>query len=342
MIASAAPGTAAERATVSSPAVSGHAGIDGFVSESARARILDGVATNTRRAYGRQWDAFTAWCIDQGRTALPATAETLAEYVSALADAAKGPASIEQAIAAIRTAHRTAGHFGAPDTQAARLALRSHRRELAAGGERTRQAPPITVEVLRAMIDATSPVTVIGARDRLLLVLGLAMMARRSELAALHLDDVVETDDGLEVLIRASKTDQDARGAVVAVPRGSHPETDPVRLLQEWRSILAQRGIISGRLLRSVTRHSRIGASLSPDAVSDAVRAAAVRAGVPQAESYSAHSLRAGGATTAYRAGAPVSAIAAHGRWSPASPVVLGYVRSVDRWRDNPMRAIGL
>jgi site-specific recombinase XerD len=68
------------------------------------------------------------------------------------------------------------------------------------------------------MIEATDPNTVIGARDRLLLVLGWAAMSRRSELAALNLSDVVETDDGIEALVRASKTDQDARGAIVAVP----------------------------------------------------------------------------------------------------------------------------
>jgi hypothetical protein len=58
--------------------------------------------------------------------------------------------------------------------------------------------------------------------------------------------------------------------------------------------------------------------------------------------SYTAHSLRAGGATAAYRAGVVVSSIAEHGRWAKNSPVVLGYIRSVDKWRDNPMRGIGL
>jgi integrase len=81
---------------------------------------------------------------------------------------------------------------------------------------------------------------------------------------------------------------------------------------------------------------------MSADAISDAVRSAARRTGLPNADDYSAHSLRAGGATSAYRAGAPVSVIAAHGRWSPTSPVVLGYVRAVDRWTDNPMRSVGL
>jgi hypothetical protein len=73
---------------------------------------------------------------------------------------------------------------------------------------------------------------------------------------------------------------------------------------------------------------------LSAAAINDIVGNAALRAELPDADAYTAHSLRAGGATSAYRAGAPVSSIARHGRWAPNSPVVLGYIRSVDRWRE--------
>lgn len=315
---------------------------DTYLSDGARARILGGVAENTRTAYERQWTRFADWCAEHGRTALPATPETMAEFVVALIDAGKGVPTISQAIATIRTRHRLAGHPDAPNADAARLALRTHRRDAVDAGQRTRQAPPVTIDTLRAMIDATPADTAAGARDRLVLVLGLAMMGRRSELAALALADVVETDDGLEVFVGRSKRDQDAKGAVVAVPRGSHPDTDPVRLLRRWRNVLAEQGHTSGRLLRSITRHGRIGDRLGADAINDIVRTAAVRAGLPQADTYTAHSLRAGGATSAYRAGAPVSSIARHGRWAPNSPVVLGYIRSVDKWRDNPMRAVGL
>jgi len=31
-----------------------------------------------------------------------------------------------------------------------------------------------------------------------------------------------------------------------------------------------------------------------------------------------------------------------HGRWAPGSPVVLSYIRAVDRWRDNALTGIGL
>jgi site-specific recombinase XerD len=338
MIASGAELVPAEGARV----VVGHSDADRSVSEGTRARILDAVPANTSLAYGRQRSAFAAWCAEHGRAELPATPETLAEYVAHLADAGRAPATIEQAIAAIRTAHRSAGHREQPDTEGARMVLRGHRRQRAAGGRRARQATPVTIDALRRMVDASDPVTVRGLRDRVALVLGLALMGRRSELVALDLDDVTETPDGLEVLIRASKTDQDAHGVVVAIPPGQHADTDPVRLVRAWRALLAEHGVTSGRLLRSVTRHGRLGASLSGDAVADLVRDAAVRAELPHADTYSAHSLRAGGATAAYRAGAPVSTIAAHGRWSPGSPVVLSYVRAVDRWTDNALAGIGL
>jgi len=315
---------------------------DRFVSEQTRRRIRDAVPANTHRAYTRQWAAFTAWCAASGRTELPATAATLTEYVAHLADAGHAPATIEQALAAIRTAHRTAGHRGQPDTEGARLVLRGHRRARAAGGRRARQATPVTIDTLRTMIEQCDPGTVRGLRDRVVLVLGLAMMGRRSELVALDLADLTETPDGLEILIRASKTDQDALGAVVAIPPGQHADTDPVRLVRAWRALLAGHGHTSGPLLRSVTRHGRPGPALSPGAINTIVQALARRAGLEGAERYSAHSLRAGGATAAYRAGAPVSVIAGHGRWAAGSPVVLSYIRAVDRWRDNAMRGVGL
>lgn len=171
---------------------------------------------------------------------------------------------------------------------------------------------------------------------------GLALMGRRSELAALTLDDVREAGDGLEVTIRTSKTDKESRGEVVAIPRGSHPLTDPVEVWRSWVDFLAARSVMSGRLLRSVDRHSNVGESISEDGINKVVRELAVTAGVPNAESFTAHSLRAGGATVAYAAGVPVSVIARHGRWQQGSPVVLRYIRAVDRWRDNAMRNVGL
>ncbi|MET7459711.1 tyrosine-type recombinase/integrase [Nonomuraea sp. NPDC005501] len=320
-----------------------HTAADHALSEHTSRLIADGVPANTRRAYARQWAAFVAWCTTHGRLALPATDATLAEYTAALCAAGQAPASIEQALAAVRTMHRLSGHLGRPGTEAARLALRAYKRRRAAvGGGGQREAPPITIDALRAMVAACDLGTTRGLRDRLLLVLGLALMGRRSELVALTRDDVREVAAGLEVTVRTSKTDKDSRGETIAIPRGSHPLTDPVAAWRDWLTALERAGQLGGRLLRRVNRHGGVGPSLGADAVNVIVRDLAVRAGVPAAETVTAHSLRAGGATVAYAAGVPVAVIAKHGRWAPASPVVLRYIRAVDRWRDNAMRNVGL
>ncbi|WP_424534378.1 tyrosine-type recombinase/integrase [Sphaerisporangium viridialbum] len=326
-------------------------------SEAVRVRLARGLADNTSRAYTRDWNTFTAWCASAGRTPMPATVETLTEYVTHLAatlterGTLPAPSTIERALACVQSRHKKAG---LPlNAEGARLALRAYRKERAAEGERTRKAPPAALDILRAMIDACDVASLAGLRDRAALVLGFALMGRRSELAALDIEDLAVTLEGLEVLIRQSKTDQDARGEVVPLPYGSHPDTCPVRVVQAWMAALAELGITTGPLLRGVDRHGRIttgstGASgkaakrMSGHGLNLIVRRAAIRAGLPGAETYTAHSLRAGGATAAAKAGAPVSAIARHGRWSEKSPVAHGYIRAADKWRDNPMRGVGL
>ncbi len=79
-------------------ALTGATDADRFVSDATRQRIIDAVPANTVRAYTRQWAAFTTWCTAHGRAGMPATAETLTEYIAHLADAGHAPATIEQAV----------------------------------------------------------------------------------------------------------------------------------------------------------------------------------------------------------------------------------------------------
>jgi site-specific recombinase XerD len=60
-----------------------------------------------------------------------------------------------------------------------------------------------------------------GNRDRALLLLGFAGAFRRSELVALDVADLEETEDGYRITIRRSKTDQEAQGQVIAIVRGN-------------------------------------------------------------------------------------------------------------------------
>jgi integrase len=325
------------------PVESVHHDPNAALSPAALDRLDRSVPDNTKAAYRRQARDFIAWCEQHGRGTLPASAETLADYVSHLCDLDRAPSTIEQAIATIRVAHRQQGYKDQPDTEVALRILKTHKRDRAKAGKRQKEAPPVTLDVLRAMIDAADPATLAGRRDRVMVVLGFAMMARRSELAALDISDVTFTDDGLTVLIRTSKTDQEAAGDEVNIPNGVHPDTDPVRVVRAWLSTLAEHGHTSGPLLRRINRWDQLqSGGLSGAAINERIRTLAVKAGVPKADTFTAHGLRAGGPTEAAKAGHPVAFIAAHGRWSKTSPQVLKYIRGVDKWRDNPMRGIGL
>lgn len=318
------------------------------LSEAARAAIEAGVPENTRRAYTKRWADFEAWCEAELRTALPATRQTLAEYVTAVTanPTTRGEpiaaASVEQIIATIRTVHREAGYDGQPATIDALRVLRGYKRER---GARPKGAKPVTVEALRAMTTRTSKHTTAGLRDRALLVLGWAMAARRSELVALTLGDVVEVDQGLEVYVRTSKTDKASAGALVRIVAGSYPDTDPLRIVREWKAELASFSVTEPGewLFPSLDRWGNLRERhISARYITDIVQAAARRAMLPDPDAYSAHSLRAGFATQAARNRVAARTIADHGRWSPTSSVVNSYMRAVDAWEDNATRAIGL
>lgn len=327
---------------------------DFSISDAAAERLINAPAENTILAHDYDWGNFTRWCAERGRVPLPATAQTLLDYVTWMMEKPRpsSPASIDRAMGSIRSVHADRGHLDQPPTRPARRVLRAYRRQWSDAGNEVRKALPATVDVLRAMVDTCDPATPAGVRDRAILLLGFALMARRSELATLNIADVKPGQEGLEVTIRHSKTDQEAKGRDVAVLAGQHPETCPVRATQAWLALLADRGVTSGALFRPVDRHGRIGDEpeaagkardrLTGRAVSEIVRRHALAAGLKDASDYKGHSLRSGAASAAYVARAPVAEIAKHGRWAENSPVVLGYIRGVDKWTNHPMRGVGL
>jgi integrase len=119
------------------------------------------------------------------------------------------------------------------------------------------------------------------------------------------------------VTIRRAKTDQDAQGDTVGVPYSGAEDICPVRAYREW---LEKSAIVDGPVFRAVTRHGKMGAAaVSPAAIALIVKRAVVTAALSEgmtkeearamAQAFSAHSLRAGHATSAAQNDAPGHAI---------------------------------
>jgi site-specific recombinase XerD len=293
-------------------------------------------AENTRRAYGHDWSDFTSWCAEHRLSPLPATPATLCLYLSALAQAGRRASTIERRLAAISQAHQAAGHLPSPtlDWQV-RTVMSGIRRQV---GTAPIQKAALETAHMRCLLAATPDDTLSGQRDRALLLLGFAGGFRRSELVALDVEDLEETDHGLGVRLRRSKTDQEAEGDVKGIPWGSHLETCPVRAVRSW---LEASQIAEGPLFRAVDRHGRLaGGRLGDRAAAEVVKRAAQRAGLDPAL-YAGHSLRAGHATSAAAGGAPERAIMRQ-TGHRSLQTLRGYIRSGTIWRENAAAYLGL
>jgi integrase len=167
-------------------------------------------------------------------------------------------------------------------------------------------------------------------RDKVLLLLGFAGGLRRSELASIDVIDFERVGEGIILTIRRSKTDQDGVGRKIGIPFGRTIHC-PVRALDNW---LSAARIEAGPVFRPVDRHGRVSASrLSGEAVSLIVRKRMGAAGFDPT-GYSGHSLRAGFATSATRAG--VSTFKIRQQTGDASEAILSrYVREGELFLGN-------
>jgi integrase len=163
-----------------------------------------------------------------------------------------------------------------------------------------------------------------------LLALGFAGAFRRSELAALDVSNLREDKDGLRVIVRRSKTDQEGRGAEKAIPHGRFIR--PVALVREWLDVA---GITDGPVFRPVSRLGNVrGAErLTDRSIAEIVKRYADAAGL-DASTFGAHSLRAGYITTAAERGADLArSMDQSGHRDPRT--VVGYIRRANAFKDH-------
>ncbi|MGE5508949.1 MAG: site-specific integrase, partial [Chitinophagales bacterium] len=79
------------------------------LAEQAQEYLQSAKAENTIKAYRSDWQDFTAWCQTQGVPSLPASAETVALYLTALVTAGRKTSTLTRRISAISQAHQAAG-----------------------------------------------------------------------------------------------------------------------------------------------------------------------------------------------------------------------------------------
>lgn len=291
-------------------------------------------ASSTRRAYLTDTTRFASWCATRGLTSIPASPETVANFLSFLARDFK-VATIERNLAAISVGHRKLGFESPRRYEIVREVMRGIRRDL---GVAPIKKAPVLVGDLRALVKTTKAAGIKGARDRALMVLGFAGAFRRSELVALDVSDLAFTGEGLEITLRRSKADQEGAGAKIGIPYGSYPQTCPVRVTKAWLDAAC---IGEGPLFRPVNRHGQVAIRrLSGKAVASVLKVLAANIGLDPTK-LGAHSLRAGLVTSAIRSGKQERLVMRQTRHKSVA-VFRGYVRDADLFSENAAAGIGL
>ena len=141
--------------------------------------------------------------------------------------------------------------------------------------------------------------------------------------------DIAETETGLLVTIRRSKTDQDGEGVTIAIARGD--AACPARALREW---LDAAGTEADAIFRPINKAGTVsGARLTDRSVANVVKAYAERAGF-DANLFSGHSLRSGFLTSAAAKGASIFKMMDVSRHKSVD-TLRGYVRDAELFKDH-------
>ncbi len=280
--------------------------------------ISECLSKNTKINYACSWKSFTKWCADRNVASLPSTPEIVSAFFADHADNGFSPPTIVHRCAAIKKAHEFAGY----DSPTASILVK----KTVAGIKRTiKHSPdrkaPATAERIEQMISHCDN-SVIGLRDKALLLIGFLGAFRRSELIALTVNDIEQTAEGIKIIIRQSKTDQEGKGQTIAILNGINFRA--VDALMHWLKIA---NITDGYLFRSIRKGGNVQKEgLSSQSIANIIKHYAKKSGFT-VDQFSGHSLRAGFLTSAAEAGASIFKMTEISRHKDIQ-TVMGYVRS--------------
>ena len=225
----------------------GVAGIPAAFFETA----LDALSLNSKIALASDLDCYVDWCLENKRTALPASAETILDYMDARSRAGAKLATIERRFASIVKAHRL---LEIENDELKRQVIRDKLKVIGKRkGKRQRQAEALRHDEgsgtsehnvsVSSLIESCSD-TLTGLRDAALLSAGFDAGLRVSELTAIEVAHIEPAKDGEGTLfIPDSKTDQEGEGAFAWL------SAETMQRIGRW---LEEAGIAEGTVFRRV------------------------------------------------------------------------------------------
>lgn len=295
------------------------------ISTTTKRFVASATAESTRRAYRSDARIFIEWCESKNLQSLPASPETVSNFIADQASNAVKPATLARRLAAIRSLHESAELPTPTSNKLVSATMKGIKREM---GTAPKQKNALTIELLYKVLAAIDTATLQGKRDRAILLLGFSGAFRRSELAALEVSDIEFVEHGLKVLVRSSKTDKFGEGETVGI------YSQRLNIPSAVREYMDSGSITEGALFRPITK----GGNLRFQAISDKSIAEVVKRYVKAAglnpDAFGGHSLRSGFVTTALESGAGMFRVMDVTRHK-STQTLKGYARAADMFRNH-------
>lgn len=309
------------------------------LTELAREFQNASISDATRKAYQSDWKNFLKFCEYRKICSMPADGNTVCLFLTELADMGKSVSTIVRALTSINKAHELAGKESVR-TPAVKTLLTGIKRTVGVSQSHARSISYSDILKMASHCDGS----IIGTRDKALLMVGWCSALRRSELVALNIGDLDWCEQGVIITVRRSKTDQEGEGKQISIPF-SKDIICPVVSLRYWLERLSKDARKKHcPVWRSigVNGHkfwfNEVRGRLSDRMVAIIVKRYAGYAGFPS-DQYSAHSLRRGLATEAGLRRIPERIIARHTRHASIS-VLRSYIDAGNIWDENPLSSI--
>ena len=291
---------------------------------------------STRTVYAHAWRGWERWCASRGIPTLPGDPLALCAYLTERAESGIATSTLDLACTALRHVHRIHGAEDPVASETVRQVRLGLRRTY--GGAPRRLARPLTVTKIHQIVASIDRTTPIGKRDAAIILLGFASALRRSELTGAH-PCRHRAQTRPPPAQRAAVQDRPGRprpgrGRRPRQPRGHRSSRSTRRLAVPTRR--RSRGAVHPHVGQPRQSRSRLRPRRRPDAPRPR------RSPGLDGTRITAHSLRAGHATTAALAGVPLDRIAAQTRHKDLSVLVNRYIRLLEALATTLSRDLGL
>ena len=278
---------------------------------------------NTVRAYRSDIADFISFCNRHNLKFLPANPNIVSVYLTNLSKTSKF-STLKRRLASLSMYHKMKGHYldiKHPIISENLLGIKRTKGSIQIGKK------PILINDLKLIIEAINKDNISDfnkLKNKTLLLIGFSGGFRRSELVALHVEDIDFVKEGVKILVRRSKTDQSGEGFFKGIPFFVKPEYCPVINLKKY---IKELNSINGKLF-----------DMCDKSVALKIKRYAMLAGLDY-KKYAGHSLRSGFATSTAEVGAEERSIMAM-TGHKSTQMVRRYIKEGNLFKNNALNKI--